>query len=88
MRTLRFLERMDCAILSSHRTVRPHGLFGGEPGELEHKLYADVAAQVTEITTQFAAVEMRKAAQATRALWVLGNEYLQEAARWTAISAT
>jgi 5-oxoprolinase (ATP-hydrolysing) len=34
MRTLRFLEKMDCAILSSHRTVRPHGLFGGEPGEL------------------------------------------------------
>ena len=34
MRTIRFLETMDCAILSSHRTVRPHGLFGGEPGEL------------------------------------------------------
>ncbi len=33
-RTLRFLEKMDCAILSSHRTVHPHGLFGGEPGEL------------------------------------------------------
>jgi 5-oxoprolinase (ATP-hydrolysing) len=25
---------MDCAILSSHRKVRPHGLSGGEPGEL------------------------------------------------------
>ncbi len=34
MRTIRFLERMDCAILSSHRTVPPHGLFGGAPGEL------------------------------------------------------
>jgi N-methylhydantoinase B/oxoprolinase/acetone carboxylase alpha subunit len=34
MRTIRFLEKMDCAILSSHRTIRPHGLFGGEPGEL------------------------------------------------------
>ncbi len=34
MRTLRFLEKMDCAILSSHRTIRPHGLLGGEPGEL------------------------------------------------------
>ena len=34
LRTLRFLEKMDCAILSSHRTIRPHGLFGGEPGEL------------------------------------------------------
>ena len=34
MRTIRFLEKMDCAILSSHRTIRPHGLLGGEPGEL------------------------------------------------------
>ena len=34
MRTLRFLEKMDCAILSSHRTIRPHGLNGGAPGEL------------------------------------------------------
>jgi 5-oxoprolinase (ATP-hydrolysing) len=33
-RTLRFLERMDCAILASHRRVRPFGLLGGEPGEL------------------------------------------------------
>lgn len=33
-RTIRFLEKMDCAILSSHRTIRPHGLNGGEAGEL------------------------------------------------------
>ncbi len=33
-RTIRFLEKMDCAILSSHRIVRPHGLFGGAPGAL------------------------------------------------------
>jgi 5-oxoprolinase (ATP-hydrolysing) len=33
-RTLRFLEKMDCAILSSHRKVPPHGLAGGLPGEL------------------------------------------------------
>ncbi len=33
-RTIRFLEEMDCAILSSHRTVAPHGLFEGEAGQL------------------------------------------------------
>ena len=33
-RTLRFRERMDCAILSSCRRVRPFGSKGGEPGEL------------------------------------------------------
>jgi 5-oxoprolinase (ATP-hydrolysing) len=33
LRRIRFLERMDCAILSSFRRVRPYGLEGGEPGE-------------------------------------------------------
>jgi 5-oxoprolinase (ATP-hydrolysing) len=33
LRRIRFLERMDCAILSSFRQVRPYGLEGGEPGE-------------------------------------------------------
>jgi 5-oxoprolinase (ATP-hydrolysing) len=33
-RTLRFLERMDLAILSGHRRVPPFGLAGGRPGEL------------------------------------------------------
>ena len=33
-RTIRFLEKMDCAILSSHRTVQPHALGGAEPGKL------------------------------------------------------
>ncbi len=33
-RTIRFREDMDCAILSSHRTIRPHGLAGGEAGEM------------------------------------------------------
>jgi 5-oxoprolinase (ATP-hydrolysing) len=33
-RTLRFLQTMDCALLSGHRRIRPFGLFGGGPGEL------------------------------------------------------
>ncbi len=32
-RTIRFRERMSCAILSGHRIVRPFGLYGGEAGE-------------------------------------------------------
>jgi 5-oxoprolinase (ATP-hydrolysing) len=32
-RTIRFLERMDCTILSGHRRVRPFGLDGGEAGQ-------------------------------------------------------
>jgi 5-oxoprolinase (ATP-hydrolysing) len=33
-RTIRFLEPMECSILSGHRRVRPFGLKGGAPGEL------------------------------------------------------
>ncbi|ARM91785.1 5-oxoprolinase (ATP-hydrolyzing) protein (plasmid) [Rhizobium sp. CIAT894] len=33
-RTIRFLEMMDCSILSSHRMIRPFGLYGGEDGQL------------------------------------------------------
>jgi len=33
-RAIRFLERMECTILSGHRRVRPFGLCGGEPGQI------------------------------------------------------
>ena len=33
-RRIRFLETMDCAILSGHRRVRPFGLDGGEAGQV------------------------------------------------------
>ena len=33
-RTIRFLEKMECTILSGHRRVRPFGAAGGEPGQL------------------------------------------------------
>ncbi|WP_426039532.1 methionine--tRNA ligase [Brevundimonas sp. DC300-4] len=57
---------------------------GGEPGPLEAKLDADIRAGIAEATEAFEAQEFRKACQALRAVWVLGNEYLQEAAPWTA----
>ena len=57
---------------------------GGEAGPLEARLEADVRAGIAEATEHFEAMEFRKAAQALRAVWVLGNEYLQEAAPWTA----
>ena len=33
-RRLRFLERMDCAILSSHRASPPRGIAGGGDGQI------------------------------------------------------
>jgi len=58
---------------------------GGEPGPVELRLYDEVSARLADMTAQFEAIEVRKAAQAVRGLWALGNEYLQEAAPWTAI---
>jgi methionyl-tRNA synthetase len=58
---------------------------GGEPGPLEVRLYADVSAAIAEATAQFEAMEYRKSAQAVRRIWVLANEYLTEAAPWTAL---
>ena len=58
---------------------------GGEAGEIETRLYAAVDEKLAALTASLDAMEMRKAAQELRGLWVLGNEYLQEAAPWTAI---
>ena len=33
-RTIRFLEKMECTILSGHRRVPPFGLAGGEDGQV------------------------------------------------------
>ena len=57
---------------------------GGESGPVEAKLIADVEAGLAEATAALEAMEFRKACQAIRAVWVLGNEYLQVAAPWTA----
>jgi 5-oxoprolinase (ATP-hydrolysing) len=35
-RRIRFLEEMECSILSSHRVTPPHGTAGGEPGQIGH----------------------------------------------------
>jgi 5-oxoprolinase (ATP-hydrolysing) len=33
-RTIRFVEKMECTVLSGHRRVRPFGLAGGEAGQV------------------------------------------------------
>jgi methionyl-tRNA synthetase len=57
----------------------------GEVGPVEAELLADVQAKIASITAAHEAMEFRRAAAETRALWVRGNEYLQSAAPWTAI---
>ncbi len=58
---------------------------GGEAGPVEQALYARVDETLAALTASLEAMEFRKAAQDVRQLWVIGNEYLQEAAPWTAI---
>jgi methionyl-tRNA synthetase len=58
---------------------------GGEFGELEFELARNLSSQIDDIATNLDQLEFRKAAQGLRALWVLGNEYLQVAAPWTVI---
>jgi methionyl-tRNA synthetase len=57
----------------------------GAPGEAEEALFAAVDEKLAAITALHEAMEFRKAAAETRALWVIGNEYLTQAAPWTAI---
>ncbi|OYX26165.1 MAG: methionine--tRNA ligase, partial [Rhodobacterales bacterium 32-66-7] len=58
---------------------------GGEFGALETALIADLGARVRDYTAQMQAMEVRKAAAELRAIWVIGNEYLQGAAPWTVV---
>jgi methionyl-tRNA synthetase len=56
-----------------------------EIGELqapERELLAAIRRGLAEVTANHDALEFRKAAAATRALWVLGNAYFQQAAPW------
>jgi 5-oxoprolinase (ATP-hydrolysing) len=48
-RTIRFRQKMDCAILSAHRKVRPFGMAGGEPGELGQTLVRRLSGKVEEL---------------------------------------
>ncbi len=57
----------------------------GRWGEREHALVAELESRVRAYEALMDAIEVRKSAAELRALWVLGNEYLQEAAPWATI---
>jgi methionyl-tRNA synthetase len=58
---------------------------GGGPGPVEQALFARVDETLAALTASLEAMEFRKAAADVRQLWVIGNEYLQEAAPWIAL---
>ena len=60
---------------------------GGTPGPLERSLSEELDTRLRELTEHHEAMEFRRAAAETRAIWATGNQYLQRAAPWSAISA-
>ncbi len=52
-------------------------------GAAEAQLIAEISAKVAEYEGHMDAMEVRKSAAALRAIWVLGNEYLQAVAPWS-----
>ncbi|SIS69425.1 methionyl-tRNA synthetase [Roseivivax lentus] len=56
---------------------------GGAWGERETALVAALQDKLGDYTRQMEAMEVRKSAATLRAIWVLGNEYLQDAAPWS-----
>jgi methionyl-tRNA synthetase len=56
---------------------------GGEWGPEEQALIDKLQTGLKAYETQMEAIEVRKSANELRALWVLGNEYLQTAAPWS-----
>ena len=60
---------------------------GGAFGAREHALITHLQDRFTSYTAHMDAIEVRKAAQDLRSLWVAGNEYLQDAAPWATIKS-
>ncbi len=58
---------------------------GGAWGAQETALATALGARIAAYEGHMEAIEIRKAAAELRAIWVLGNEYLQEAAPWATI---
>jgi len=58
---------------------------GGEFGPQEAALIADLGARIKDYEACMDAMEVRKSAAELRAIWVVGNEYLQSAAPWSAV---
>ena len=55
---------------------------GGTYGPAEERLIADLTTRIRAYEAHMDAIDIRKSAGELRAIWVAGNEYLQNAAPW------
>ena len=62
-------------------TVPEAGAFG----PMETALIADLGVRIADYTRAMEGMGVRKAAAELRAIWVIGNEYLQAAAPWSVV---
>ncbi len=75
-----FVSRVSKFCLSKFGPAVPDG---GEWGDRETALAAEINRRLRVHEGCMEAMEVRKSAAELRAIWVLGNEYLQEAAPWS-----
>jgi methionyl-tRNA synthetase len=75
-----FVSRVTKFCRSKFGEVVPEG---GEYGEAEAAVTAEIAKRLKAYEAHMEAVELRKATTELRAIWVAGNEYLQAAAPWS-----
>lgn len=74
-----FVSRVTKFCRSKFGEVVPEG---GQYGEAEAALTAEIQTRLTAYEAAMDAIELRKAAAELRAIWVAGNEYLQHAEPW------
>ncbi|MFQ1701776.1 methionine--tRNA ligase [Loktanella agnita] len=75
-----FVSRITKFCRSKFSEAVPEGV---AYGAAEEKLIADLTKRIRAYEDHMDAIEVRKAAAELRAIWVLGNEYLQAGAPWT-----
>ena len=75
-----FVSRITKFCRSKFGEIVPEG---GTWGDQEQAVIADLTTRIRAYEAFMEAIEVRKAANELRAIWVIGNEYLQSAAPWT-----
>jgi methionyl-tRNA synthetase len=75
-----FVSRITKFCRSKFGEIVPEG---GTWGDQEQAVIADLTTRIRAYEAFMEAIEVRKAASELRAIWVIGNEYLQSAAPWT-----
>ena len=75
-----FVSRITKFCRSKFGEIVPEG---GTWGDQEQAVIADLTTRIRAYEAFMEAIEVRKAANELRAIWVIGNEYLQSGAPWT-----